>query len=66
MKSVTTPRRHIPDHPLLPYLRPFAGLLQSQGADIREEAEANKAWHLGAKEYEYVITPTGHIPAPIR
>lgn len=47
---------------LRPYLEPFLPLLMHQGESIREEADTNKAFHLGRKEYEYVATLEGHEP----
>jgi hypothetical protein len=47
---------------LRPFLEPFIPLLVNQNVDTRIEAETNKNWHLGTKEYDYVQTLAGHQP----
>lgn len=54
-------RRDIPDN-VLDLLVPFFPLLSSQGSEIQEEANTNKDYHLGQKEYEFVQTLSGHVP----
>lgn len=45
-----------------PILDAFKPLLMQQITDAHVEADTNKAFHTGTKEYEFVATVTGHEP----
>lgn len=60
-----SPRPRIQRINLKPLLEPFIPLLVQQGSEIREEMVANKDWILGRKEYEYIVTLSGHEPLAV-
>lgn len=68
MRPITrSPRPPLSQDAMEAYLAPVAQVmlrdLAQRHAAREEEAQTNKAYHLGTKQYEYLDTLTGHIPA---
>ena len=49
----------------LEYMRPFVPLFLEHEQVLTEESRANKAWHLGTKEFVAYSTLGGHQPEPL-
>lgn len=60
--SKESKQRQLAEKEIMEYLEPFIPLVANTGAEIRIEAQTNKEFHLGLKEFDYIPTITGHIP----
>jgi hypothetical protein len=60
--SKESKQRQIAEMEIMEYLNPFIPLVANTGAEIRIEAQTNKEFHLGPKEYDYIPTIAGHVP----